>query len=294
MAIEKDLQIGRQAGQRWTGLTLALVALGLAAPARAQSRCYDQTTGMNTCPPQTERPADRAEGDFWEKRPTHPVGPRLMGPVVPGSTPGTLTYLPLFGPPTRDGKLSVRDLDLRPDGKGGFHGKRPGYRFDIDRDGTIHFDAPPPTTSFLSYMGLAVAFSFDLTDAVMRLAGMDPYIYDKGLVVDLTRPMRQKMGDDEQPRRRAAALRQLQLDLAALGQRPDLSNQQKRETLFQQWDDLLEDGTASGAREEIIRYAARQFPRNGPGGYSPDELARLNAQRRSRQAFQPYSSQASE
>src|SRR5204863_285979 len=83
------------------------------------------------------------------------------------------------GQHAHEGPLAIDDLGLRPDGRGGYAGRRPGYRFDIERDGTLHFRDPPPVDG-LAVVGLGLAAVFDLTDLVMRARGMDPYSYDKG------------------------------------------------------------------------------------------------------------------
>jgi hypothetical protein len=146
----------------------------------------------------------------------------------------------------------------------------------------------------LAGMGLlGVAAIFDLTDLVMRAAGMDPYGYDKGRVADMTRAMREEMSATERPRRIARALARLPGELEALWRRTDMGASERREILFQLWDDLLEgegpeENAAARAREEILRFIGRALPSGSGDAYSPDELARLNARRKSRASFAPY------
>jgi hypothetical protein len=283
---------------RVTALLLAGLWSGTAA---AQQRCV-RVLGWRSgdCPAEVERGSDRAEGAFWRDRYRSSPGSRSTGPVVPGAGPGGLMFMPgPGGGSTREGPLSLDDLALRPDGRGGYLGRRPGYRFDIERDGTLHFQDPPPIQG-LAVVGLGLAAVFDLTDLVMRARGMDPYSYDKGRVAELTRKMREKMSAVERPRRLAAALVRLPGELEALWQRSDLSEPERRQTLFQIWDDLLEGGGSSGrgeeaevraaeqARAELLRFVQRRLAPGTPAAFTPDELTRWNAYRRSRRPFAPY------
>jgi hypothetical protein len=207
-----------------------------------------------------------------------------------------MMFMPPPAGPTREGPLSLEDLRLEADGRGGYRGRRPGYRFNIEPDGTIHFQDRPAVNG-LAVLGLGLAAVFDLTDLVMRARQMDPYSYDKGRISDLTRRMRQEMSSVERPRRIAAALARLPGELEALWQRPDLSPVQRRETLFQLWDDLIEGGgpgddaelrAAAQARAELIRFVRQKLGRGTPDAFTADELARFNARRRSRASFAPY------
>jgi hypothetical protein len=287
----------------WTLRLTALVLAGLgAAPAAAQQRCV-RVLGWRSgdCPAEVERGTDRAEGDFWRDRSRSAPGARSIGPVVPGAGPGGLMFMPVpGGGPTREGSMSLDDLALHPDGRGGYLGRRPGYRFDIERDGTLHFQDPPPVQG-LAVVGLGLAAVFDLTDLVMRARGMDPYSFDKGRVAEITRKMREKMSAVERPRRLAAALARLPDELEGLWRRTDMTEGERRQTLFQLWDDLLEGGSGSAragdeaevraaeqARTELLRFIQRRLPLGTRAAFTGDELTRWNAQRHSRLPFTPY------
>jgi hypothetical protein len=268
--------------------------------ARGEPRCV-QVLGWRSgdCPAEVERGPDRAESAFWRQRNTgsRPSSSRLTGPIVPGIGPANLMGVPAPGGPTNEGALSLDDLMLRLDSRGGYQGRRPGYQFTIERDGTIHFENPPPIQGF-ALAGLGFAAVFDLTDLVMRAHHMDPYGYDKGRVVELTRTMRDKMSAAERPRRLAAALARLPGELDALWRRSDLSPAERRETLFGLWDDLLEDDqtgagapelqAAAQARVEILRFVRQRLPANSADAFTDGELGRLNVRRLSRVPFAPY------
>jgi hypothetical protein len=277
-------------------IAAALTLLAGGEGARAQSRCV-QVLGWRSvdCPAEVERGSDRAEGAFWRSRGESP-GARSTGPVVPGAAPGLL-FLPPTSGPTREGPLSLADLHVQADGHGGYRGRRPGYRYRIEPDGTIHFEDPPPVQP-LALVGLGFAAVFDVTDLVMRARHMDPYLYDKGRVADLTRSMREGMSAVERPRRRASALARLPGELEALWRRSELSRSERRQTLFQLWDDLLEDDTpgadpadvqaAAQARAQLIRFVRDRLAPGSPDAFPAEELNRLNAGRRSRAPFAPY------
>lgn len=279
-------------------LTLAVFAtVTVALPighAHAQ-RCVRIAGGLlyqsPGCQPPTERGGDRGESLFWQERhdgrKRDPAAdfPLVMPPDrrFPGPIPA-----PRAG--TREGPITLDDLRLAPDGRGGYRGQRPGFRFAIDPDGTVHFqDRPSIGLSAFLLMGL-VGF-FDVTDLVMRLHGDDPYAYDKALVLSLTRPMREKLTDQDRQRRIDRALRALPRSLAALWARTDLPPSQRRELLFQLWDEMLEDDGIEAAaigRREILDFIRRQLPAGTPEAYAADELERLNRGRRSRAEFAPY------
>lgn len=283
------------------------VILAIALPGVARGdRCRDfpgsdrLSRGIVDCPVEVERGVERSKLD-WRRNPAagRDQRTRTMPPALPGPGGNGATFGPMVQPPTREGPMGIADLALVPDGKGGYRGQRPGFEFDIERDGTIHFKDRPPVelAGFGLGLGMIVlAATFDLTDMLMRAAGMDPYSHDKGRVAELTRGMRMDMRAAERPRRIAAALAQLPADLERLWGRRDLAGAARRELLFQLWDDLLE-GPAAGteeaaaarrARAEILQFVRRRLPEGSAEAFTAPELARLNARRRSGAPFAPY------
>jgi hypothetical protein len=224
-----------------------------------------------------------------------PAGRGDGGAVRPVFAPDPRSPVPL--PPvrfhTRSGPTTMDDLALVPDKDGGWKGSRPGFRFRIARDGTIAFDdrASVEVTALLPFGSLA---AFDLTDAVIRLQGGDPYSYDKALVAALTRPMRDAMTDAERVDRLRGAVVALPGNLARLWNNRALEAHVRRALLFRLWDELIETGSspeadaAAEARAIILRFIRRTLPAGSAGGYGPGELAELNARRRSQRPFAPY------
>jgi hypothetical protein len=197
---------------------------------------------------------------------------------------------------TKTGPMQLGDLNLTADGKGGFRGKRPGYRFSIDSDGSIHFaDRPPIELGPALLLGMVgIVGTFDLTDLVMRLHGDDPYSYDKARVIELTRDMRSKMTDHDRAHRLREAVAVLPRQLLALWSRRDLAPAGRRKMLFSLWDELLEGGTspearaAIEARTTILTFVRTRIPAGTPDAFTPTELTQLNARRRSQATFAPY------
>jgi hypothetical protein len=276
---------------RAAALGLVIAALSLPASARAQ-RCVRVAGGLFEspgCRPPEARAGDRGEAAFWqEKYEGRKRDPAAEPPLVMPPGGRFPSSWPVPRSATREGPMTVDDLGLKPDGQGGFRGQRPGFRFGIDADGTVHFDDRPfiQPTAFL-LIGLVGVF--DVTDLVMRLHGDDPYAYDKALVLGLTRPMRDRMTDADRQRRVRLALAALPGDLQRIWSRRDLTAPMRRELLFHLWDELLEeDDAGTSGRQTIVDFIRRKLPEGSPEGYAPAELDRWNASRRSRAEFAPY------
>jgi hypothetical protein len=138
--------------------------------------------------------------------------------------------------------------------------------------------------------------SFDIGDAVERWAGNDPYASRKLSFLDRTREERVAMGERERARLVAATEQTVRRHLERLWAQPGLAMADRRAAVFELWDDCIEgetDDPGAGeaglrARRHIVGFARARFPVGGPHAYSADELARLNAHRRSRARFAPY------
>jgi hypothetical protein len=272
-------------------LALVIAAVGLPATARAQ-RCVRIAGGLYEspgCRPSSGRAGDRGEAAFWQEkfegRKRDPAAdvPLVMPPG--GRFPSTW---PLPRSAAREGATTLDDLQLKPDGRGGYRGRRPGFHFGIDADGTVHFE-DRPSIQLGAFLLVGLVGAFDVTDLVMRLHGDDPYAYDKALVLGLTRPMRDKMTDSDRQRRVRRALAALPRDLDALWARPDLPAPERRELLFRLWDELLEEDEAgTSGRNTIVDFIQRKLPAGSAEAFTGDEVVRYNSGRKSQAAFAPY------
>jgi hypothetical protein len=283
----------RHGQQGVTAMLLAAVVVVVGRPSPAVAGCVKIAGGLfrsDGCVETSGESNGRGEGSWppgrrsslppIEARPFedfHPRFPRMPLPITPA----------------KEGPTTLADLRLVPDGKGGYRGKRPGFEFTIARDGTIDFHdgggVQMPGLLALGALGI-----FDLTDMVIRLQGGDPYVYDKSLVVALTRPMRDDMTDKDRLDRLAQALATLPANLRSLWNRQDIGAPARRALLFRLWDELVEGGAdpegqaAAQARGLILRFIEVHLPAGSVDGYSREELHHLNSQRRSAASFAPY------
>jgi hypothetical protein len=137
---------------------------------------------------------------------------------------------------------------------------------------------------------------FDTTDAIMRLAGQDPYRAERMKMLDATRDQRIALAASEQATRRRDALVRLPGTLRAIWADTSHTVRERRRLIFSLWDECEEptEGDAAGssagarARALILAFVREEAPAGTPLGYSPDEMAQLNAGRDSRQRFDPY------
>ena len=140
--------------------------------------------------------------------------------------------------------------------------------------------------------------TFDVSDWAERVAGNDPYASRKLDFMDRTRDERVRMGERERQRQRDATEQTVRRHLTRLWARPDLSMAQKKEALFELWDDCAEsddpgDGEAGArARNHVLGFIRGKLPAGSEHAYTEAELARLDARRQSKAHFAPYQSRS--
>jgi hypothetical protein len=134
---------------------------------------------------------------------------------------------------------------------------------------------------------------FDLTGLAMRLAKVgDPYAARKRALADATRDERVQIGAAYRARQLDRTGELMQRNLAALARR-SLPPAELRRALFALWDECAEGEGAIGeagqrARALVIGWIRAHLPAGSAGAYAPDEIARLDGDRSSRQRFAPY------
>ncbi len=135
---------------------------------------------------------------------------------------------------------------------------------------------------------------FDLTDWAMRSNGEDPYTARKAAFLDRTRDDRVEIGSKYRADQLEVADQYMLDHLRALWKDPALDVAARRVAIFELWDDCAETGEARvieaavRARAALDRFVRTKLPEDGAAAYTADELARLNARRRSRAVFAPY------
>ena len=134
---------------------------------------------------------------------------------------------------------------------------------------------------------------FDISDALMRRHGQDPYASKKLKVLDATRDERAQIGEKFRKEQLAQAARMMKAAVDRLWA-SGLDAAAKRRALFELWDDCADTGAPelvdAGARARgfVIGFINAHLPAGSEAAFTADELAQLNAHRQSRAAFAPY------
>ncbi len=147
---------------------------------------------------------------------------------------------------------------------------------------------PLPSTETVPLIG----GKMDITDYLMKKVGMDPYAARKRKLLDDTFDERVQRGATHRSEDLARSAITMRENLDALW-RATVDPAQRREALFEMWDECAEGDDATGsagarARAEVIGWIRARLPAGSTGAFTPDDVARLSARRTSKQAFQPY------
>lgn len=238
---------------------------------------------------------------------------RVAALVVPDLGPRPHSLLePRMAPPSQD---SGPTADWRPSGEGTFAVDEPGFTAEIARDGRVTIADKPSFQFAPRIVGVQEAARipgedseggggpmlitaqvaiFDLTDFVMRRAGMDPYSSAKARLLDESREHRAEMRVRANAEDTRNALALLTGHLDEIWRDGARTPEERRRAMFDLWDECAEDGADAVVeashlvRVSIESYIRRTLPAGSAHAYSPDELRTLNAQRRSRARFAPY------
>lgn len=238
------------------------------------------------------------------QRPPRPdAEPPLVDRVIPRRpvTAGIFRLTPR-GEPEYDGQI----LRWRPGGTWAYRG--PGGTFDatVGPDGGLafrdHGSVSPPRSARPSYgppledpstphlrpsggVAMWTLSTFDVTDAVMRRTGQDPYNAEKRRFASATASWRRGLRDGWQAERHRRAVEEAGAS-GPLCRRYQAATEEGRRAirreLFQRWDECLEDVKGQAVRGAIlaaIRRCGITFPQA--------ELAALNSRRESREPFAP-------
>jgi hypothetical protein len=181
--------------------------------------------------------------------------------------------------------------ELQPSGHGTYRSHHPTFDARVNRDGTVRFHDAPDFKFEPGPGGQIMKFGAD--DAIMRAFGIDPYASAKLQWLDKTRDERAAIGLNNRKYDLAHSAQFMQQNLAWLWAKTKDPAERKR-ALFQLWDEVAEIGDddlvqgGAAARAYLIGFVRTHLPAGTPGGYTPDELAKLNAHRTSRELFAPY------
>jgi hypothetical protein len=168
----------------------------------------------------------------------------------------------------------------------------------LERDGADEQAPPDPDRSDQGTVVFVLSIPLDLTGAIMRMLGEDPYQARKRVFLERTFDERAQMRVTNQVEDLRDVIGALRGELARIWGDTRRSAAERRALLFALWDDCLEPGAevagdaataaAVTARATIIGFIRTQLPSDDPDGYSAAELADLNERRSSKQPFEPY------
>ena len=183
--------------------------------------------------------------------------------------------------------------ELKPSGNGTFESDHPAFKVKVDRDGTAHIDDKPDVGDVhVSGIGIAGRASFD--DWAMRKAGIDPYSSAKRQWLDKTRDERARIAMANRKEDLARAPEFMRRNLAWAWNKTANDPDARKQALFELWDECAETGdddlVAAGhaARAYVVGFIRAHLGPDQPGAFTADDLARLNAHRRSKATFEPY------
>ena len=183
--------------------------------------------------------------------------------------------------------------ELHPSGNGTFKSDQPAFKVKVDRDGTAHIeDKPDVGDVHVSGIGIAGRASFD--DWAMRKAGIDPYASAKRQWLDKTRDERARIAMANRKEDLGRAPEYMRRNLALAWKKTEGDAEARKQALFELWDECAETGdddivaAGAAARAYLVGFVRAHLAQGKPGAFTGDDLARLNAHRRSKATFEPY------
>jgi hypothetical protein len=183
--------------------------------------------------------------------------------------------------------------ELHPAGNGTFTSDQPAFKVKVDRDGTAHIEDKPDVGD-VHFSGIGIAGRANIDDWAMRKAGIDPYASAKRQWLDKTRDERARIAMANRKEDLARAPEFMRRNLAWAWNKTMTDPEARKQALFELWDDCAETGdddlVAAGraARSYLVGFIRAHLAAGSPGAFSADDLARLNAHRRSKATFEPY------
>lgn len=167
--------------------------------------------------------------------------------------------------------------EMKPAGGGTYIADKQTFTARVASDGSVELRDKPR--------------QLDWQDRMMLRRGVDPYARNKLALLDRTRDQRVALGERHRREqlKQATALTLRNID-RLWAMTTDLAA--RKEGLFELWDECAETGSeelveAGAAARRLVVGAIRGRLRDGDA-YTAEELARLNARRRSTGTFSPY------
>ncbi|MBA3456219.1 MAG: hypothetical protein H0T42_24175 [Deltaproteobacteria bacterium] len=137
-----------------------------------------------------------------------------------------------------------------------------------------------------------VSGGFDVTDALMRRNGQDPYASKKLQYLDSTRDQRVQIGQRHRAKQLEQAVVIMKGNLDRVWSLP--TPQARRQALFELWDECAETGPAElvaagrDARKLVVGVIRARIPAGSADAFSAEDLVALNQRKQSKAKFAPY------
>lgn len=173
------------------------------------------------------------------------------------------------------------------------HGMDGAFVGTVHRDGTVSIK-DKPTVGDVHFAGIGFTGRANFDDWAMHEAGIDPYASAKRQWLDKTRDERVRIGADYRKEQLARAPEYMKRNVAWAWSKTEGDPEARKQAMFDLWDDCAEKGddelvaAGTGARLYIVGFVRAHLPQGTAGAFTPDDLTRLNAHKRSAAAFQPY------
>jgi hypothetical protein len=206
--------------------------------------------------------------------------------------PGVIDGQPIR-PGSRKPGNAFGDPRIVADGDGGYRRDKPTFSVRINRDGSVKI-TDAGNVGVDGAAGLGVAGHFDLTDAVMRAHGEDPYRYEKEKILNETREERARMAIADRQERLREAVHKMPDYLGKVWGHAGWSDAQRRQILFLLWDEVAETGddevvhAGVEVRRTIEAFIREHLPAGSAQAYTEQELRALNEKRTAHERFAPY------
>lgn len=128
---------------------------------------------------------------------------------------------------------------------------------------------------------------FDLTDMVMGGAGADPYMAERERFMEETEDLRLRLEDAARTERSERDVRRVRGRLVTILGDEDRTLEARRRDIFRVWDEADDPIDGPAYRAAILAFIHAELPCGSPNGYTPSEVAALNALRESSELFDP-------
>ncbi|MGB3050514.1 MAG: hypothetical protein WBB42_05915 [Polyangiales bacterium] len=148
--------------------------------------------------------------------------------------------------------LSVREPPkLRRHQDGTHHYQGHAFKAVVEQDGSVTFD---------DGYGQGLTVRFDLTDAIMRRRGEDPYRVEKNWFLEGTEEFRQELLERWRAKQTLLAIRKLRTRLLRISENEALTGDEKATRVIALFQDTSDDEAGASARTAIAEFVADRMP----------------------------------